>query len=310
MRRRRAILASVVAVASVVACGRTGDRVMQTFEGPVKIENVQRYAPPNMCTFEEPVPSGYPRLVVHDDRTFEIESTQWCHQATVKQHGPKKLIALYCPTKYGTDFEEWRIFRRLGEGNYIEDCRSKGPAPPDLDRVGSLAESAVSLVKCSYGTLGHGSPMGNKHMAARYRLIADALAKTDGAQAVAKMLEQTLDVPPLFDSEEDGWVLEVGRLESGVRPEFLGRICRALERGDSSDLAYTRTARVCPLDGDTVRAAAIERAKRVVKHDLPGDDYERGVEAKRWANAILARSPQVGAPTPRPRPTATPDAGH
>jgi len=257
----------------------------------VKIESVQHYGYVNMCSWEV-APNAYPRLVVHehDGRTFEILTADWCHDATVKQHGPKKLIAFYCPTIYGPEFEQWRIIRRLGEGKYVEDCVSKGATPPDLDRVPPLAESAASMLKCTYALQGHGEGLsGNKYMAGRYRAIADALAKGDGARAVAKMLDQTLDVPPLNDPGDDGWIVEAGRLEPEVRTELLARTCKALERGDSSDIAYARAARLCPLDTEGVIAQALTRVSRFGKTDGTHEQGFRGDAAWLWSTAIAIR---------------------
>lgn len=283
MSRRRVLLCCIVGVALFVACA--GDRVEQTFDGPVKIENVRHYSPQAYCDWT-PKPSGYARLVVHDSPKFEI--TSYCANAEVKQHGPKRLIALYCPTTYGKDFEEWRIFRRLGDGKYLEDCTSKGASPPDLERVPALAEAAPSLIACTYAL--QKGESGNKYMAARYRSIADALAKADGAQAVAKMLEQTLDEPPLNDPDEDGWIVEAGRLEPAVHAELMARTCRTLERSDSSDIAYARAARLCPLDTEAVKVEALARVKRFGKTDGKGSRGLRGDDAWLWSTAIALRS--------------------
>lgn len=281
MRRRRVILGSVALAGALIVVACQGDRVEQTFEGPVRIENVQYYGPRSYCSCKMEPTGAYPRLVVHDDVKFEI--TSYCTNATIKQHGPKKLIALYCPTVYGPDFEEWRIFRRLGGGRYLEDCKSKGATPPDLDAVKPLAEVATTIIGCTYG-LQKSSESGNEYMAKRYKLVAEELSKSGGPEAISQFLEMTLDEPMLFYGREDGWVTEASRLEPGARAALLGRLCSALSRGDSSDTAYARAARMCPLDADAVKDAALARLKSERKSD--GDPVYK---SRPWALAIAAR---------------------
>lgn len=286
MRRRRAILASIAAAALVVAC--RGDRVLQTFDGPVKVDSVQYYSTQGYCDYTQR-PNGYPRLVVREEPKIEIVS--YCSDPLVKQHGPKKLVAFRCPSAPAPQGERWRIVRRLGGGRWIEECFHKSTSSPDLDRVAPIVDAAPALIACT-NELQDFAPglSGNPFLARRYKLVAEEVMKAGGPEAVSAMLEKTLDEAPLGDEDaDDGWVLEAQRLEPGARASLLQRVCTALVRGDSSSTAYGRAARICPLDTPEVKTQALARMSAFNAADQSAHGF-RDDDAWSWMAAIAVRS--------------------
>jgi hypothetical protein len=203
-----------------------------------------------------------------------------CSDAEIREDATGDRIAF----RYGRD-GFWGVIHVVGDGRSVHDYEPPFKTAPQ-PRFEQLEPLSKSWRRIFDGYKGYPMPAS---------AMATAIAAREGEGAAADFVMDLAAAPPPAEGDAAAFVDLArrlvgpdGGLAAGVRTKVLARLCVVLASAQTPGASYRLAAQVCPLDGDDVVRAAVQRARAGL---TVAPTTELDTAALEWSAAIAVRAP-------------------